>query len=57
MKREKSSQRRELTPEVIARFAERAIKPSAKLEGRVVPAGYEPSAQVAAIIAKRHSRG
>jgi hypothetical protein len=44
-----------LTPEVIARFAERATKPSAKLEGRAVPAGYQRPAEVAAIIAKRHS--
>jgi hypothetical protein len=55
MKREKSRQRRELTPEVIARFAERAIKPSAKLEGRAVPAGYKRPAQVEATIAKRRA--
>jgi len=55
VKQAKSKPHRELTPEVIARFAERATKPSAKLEGRVVPSDYQCSAQVAAIIAERYS--
>lgn len=40
-----------MAPELIARFVERSVKPSARLEGRAVPDDYERLAHVEAIIA------